>query len=350
MSWVGAFNGWSPGSDPAVRLSTGVHYWALVTSAEDPAGAGYKWHAAAAPEVWRAPPEATRYEYDEFGEIGLVAAPRDRPWLERFPGLTTPRMPAPRTVRVRVPAGFAPGPRRTLLLHDGQNVFGPEGPFGGWRVDAALTGAYADVLAVAVDNAPDRMDAYTHVPDVIGGTTVGGRAADYLALLEEEVLPFVRSRYGVEARGITQMIAGSSLGGLVTLFSALERPGLAGCVAGLSSTLGWGAFGRGGPGTSDTLMDRWESRLPVAVYLDSGGGVRGSCVDLDGDGVHEDSDDRDNYCTTVQMRDHLLGLGYAEGRDLFYRWDPGATHDEAAWRARFPGVLDACAAAGWRAP
>lgn len=247
-----------------------------------------------------------------------------------------------------MPAGFERGSAsaanaRVLLMHDGQNVFHPDAFFGGWRVDAAVSDpAFADVVVLAVDNGPDRFDAYTHVADDFGSGRTGGRADDYAQLLFDEALPFFRARYGLSRDAEDLAVGGSSLGGLVTLHLALSRPADFACAIAMSSTLGWGAFD--GIGT-DALVQRWAARGPVAIYLDSGGG--GTCADLDGDGVFEDSDDRDNYCTTNQLRDHLASLGYTFDVDLFHWHEAGAPHNEAAWATRIPRALQSCAAAGW---
>jgi predicted alpha/beta superfamily hydrolase len=342
--------GWDPDARPATRAASGVHFYVVVPAAElrvPPAGAKYKWHGA--PAVFRAPPESTAYGHDDFGPFGWVAPPADQPYLERFPDFLSPHLDAPRAFRAYLPAGFVPrsaqaASARTLFLHDGQNVFHPDATWGGWRVPEALV-AYPDVVALAVDNAPDRMSAYTHVPDRISGGLVGGRADDYLRLVTEEALPFFRARYGVRAEGRSLAVGGSSLGGLVSLHFALARPTLARCVIAMSPTLGWGAFDAG---AMDALLHRWSSRLDVAIYLDSGGG--GTCADLDGDGIVEDSDDRDNYCVTAQMRDHLDALGYEHGVDLWHWWAPGAPHNEAAWAERVPRALESCTAGGWASP
>jgi hypothetical protein len=110
----------------------------------------------------------------------------------------------------------------------------------------------------------------------------------------------------------------------------------------MSSTLGWGAFA--GDGTQ-ALVRRWTTRGPVSIYLDSGG--NGTCSDGDGDGVQEDSDDSDNFCVTNQLRDRLSDLGYEFGTDLSHWHEPGAPHNEAAWRARVPRALEQCVALGW---
>jgi len=357
VSLVSDVNAWDTTAAPATILATGHHYLVVLSAADfvSPAiGAKYKWFGS--PDVYRAPPEATAYGYDDFGEFAWVAPPTDAAWLERFPAFASAHLEDTRSFRARLPAGFtrAAGPSmRTLFLHDGQNVFDPGAAYGGWHVDDALAaGGYDDVVALAVDNAADRMDAYTPVPDDIGGgTRVGGRADDYLALLEDEALPFFRARYGVTAGGPSFAMMGSSLGGLISLDFALTRDGEAGCVMALSSSLGWGAYDAAFSG-ADTMVRRWPTlgHGATAVYVDSGGGVTGACADGDGDGVFEDADQTDGFCVTQQFRDALLGLGYGDGVDLFYAWDPGAPHNEGSWRVRVPGALDACASAGWSAP
>ena len=108
-----------------------------------------------------------------------------------------------------------------------------------------------------------------------------------------------------------------------------------------------GAFDPAADG-SDALVHRWTTRGATAVYLDSGGS--GTCGDPDGDGVFEDSDDRDNFCVTNQLRDHFESLGYTHGADLFHWHEAGAGHNEAAWAARISRGLASCASAGWSVP
>ncbi|MEZ4365930.1 MAG: alpha/beta hydrolase-fold protein [Kofleriaceae bacterium] len=343
---TGDWVGFATGALPATRSATGAHVYVLVDTgagATEPSGL-YKWWSGGGGYV--APPEATVYGYDEFGEYGRVAPPPTA-HLQRFPVAAAGGV-AGRTVRVRVPAG---PPGRTLLLHDGQNVWDPDAFFGGWQADVALAApAMADVLAVAVDNTPDRFDEYTHVADDFGSGTVGGEADAYLAFLDDEVLPRVRARYGVVAAGDSLALAGSSLGGLVSLYAAMTDDTRAGCVIAMSSTVGWGSFEAD---LDATLIERWagdRGHGTTAISFDAGGNVSGSCASSDGDGVDDDADDSDNYCVNLQLHAVLLAAGYVDGVDVDFAWAPGAQHNEAAWRARLPARLAACAAMGWAAP
>jgi len=355
LTLTSAFDGWSTTAHPALRSATGEHFWIVVDAAEFevPAeGALYKWIAPS--DDYRAPPEATAYGFDDFGRFGYVLPDPGSAHFEQFPEHVGTHLALPRTFRAYLPAGFVAGSTeasamRALLLHDGQNVFGPEGPFGGWHVETVLSApAFTDVVALAVDNAPDRVEAYTHVADEIAGVPAGGRADDYLALVEEEALPFFRTRYGVVARGDSLAMMGSSLGGLVTVYAAATHAALFGCGAALSPTLGWGSFASG---ADDSLITRWPTavgRGATSLYLDSGGG--GTCDDADADGVQDDGSDSDNYCVTGQMRDVLTSEGYVFDVDLSHWWEPGAAHNEAAWAQRTSRALSACTLLGWRAP
>jgi hypothetical protein len=357
VALVSDLDAWSTTARPAERLASGVHYLVVIERAALTVplpGAKYKWWNA--PAVYRAPPEATAYGYDTNGEHGYVAPPTDAAWYERFPGFASAHLATPRTLRARLPAGFVPGSAaaataRSVLFHDGQNVFDPNAAYGGWHAgDALADAAYADVVALAVDNASDRFAAYTHVTDDIGtGGIEGGRAADYLALLDDEALPFFRARYGVHALGDDLVLAGSSLGGLVSLYAAMTSDTRQGCVIAMSSTVGWGSID---PAAVDgrTLIDLWPARGhgTTSVYLDSGGSAGSGCVDSDADGIQDDTADAlDNYCESAQLRDLLATLGYAFDVDLAHWHEPGAAHDEAAWAARLPRGLAACAAMGW---
>lgn len=346
VSLVGEINGWAPSRNVASRSSDGLFHWVVMetSSFSSPAlGAKYKWFVAG---DYRAPLEATQYGFDENGRFGWVQAPTDVAHLEQFPDHASAFLSDVRTVRVLVPARLDAPRARTLLLHDGQNVFHPDAAFGGWRVDAALA-SRGNVLAVAIDNAPDRMDAYTQVEDDIGGGPIGGSASAYLRLVRDEVLPFVRTRYRVEARGPSLAMMGSSLGGLVTLFAASGDFEDMACGAALSSTVGWGSIGDGRSG-ANTLLGTWRG-APTAIYFDSGGDDGGGCRDSDTDGVNDDSDDGDNYCVNVQLRSVLGMQGYTAA-NLTYAWQMGAGHNEAAWASRAGNALDACTRMGWAAP
>ena len=352
-SLAGDVTGWEP---VAATAAGPRHHWVLMEASTflvPAAGAKYKWTEGG---TWAEGFESTAHGWDQNGAFSYVAPPTDRSWLERFPDLSTEALPLPRTVRALLPAGFDAAidgaSARTLLLQDGQNLFDPTAFAGGWEVDVALDAPeWADVVALAVDTGADRLDVYGHVQDEPfgDGQRYGGKAAEYATLLEDEVLPFARGRYGIRATGDSLAVAGSSMGGLVSLWLGARWDGEVGCVGALSPTLRWGAMQDDLDG-SEALVNRWATTPghgDAGIFLYAGGNEGFGCVDTDGDGVVEESQDQDNHCVTAQFRDALAALGYQFDVDLVHWWEPGAQHTEPAWRAQVPRMLTACEAMGW---
>ncbi|MFO0568624.1 MAG: alpha/beta hydrolase-fold protein [Polyangiaceae bacterium] len=312
---VGDHNGWQP---TAMKAEAGL-YW-VVSAIQSPDGVKYKFQSSA-PEPL-ADPLSRRFGYDSFGEFSWV---RESPaHLERWFDVGGSGI-ASRTLRIRVPAGTA---THHLYVHDGQNLFDPNGAFGSWKLDEAAGPA---TLLVGIDNAGGaRMDEYTHVEDVISGQKTGGNADAYADYVHDVVRPFIETRYGMpQKRGVM----GSSLGGLVSFHEVLRHPGAWDYAASLSGTFGWGSIGA----KNETLIARFAAapKGSTKLYLDSGGGPGSGCVDSDADGTDDDSPDaEDNYCETLQLRDVLAGKGYAFDQDLWHWWEPSAPHNEAAWAAR----------------
>ncbi|WP_437538414.1 alpha/beta hydrolase-fold protein [Sorangium sp. So ce726] len=316
-----------------LRLLAGDHDgW---TGAEMTSDAGFHWIVLNVPAgdrykltdrtTWAADPWSRSATYDEFGEISLVEPGGAH--LDRHFGVGDAAM-APRTVRAWVPEGAVD---RVLYVHDGQNLFDPAGPAGGWHLqDHAPPG----VLVVGIDSTAARISEYTHVMDRIedGGALIGGLGDAYADFLRDTVRPLIRARYG-EPGPIG--IMGSSLGGLVSFHAAERHRGEYAFAASLSGTMGWGSIGAGVH--HETMIARYAAHTePVAtLYVDSGGD--GRCLDEDGDGVEDDDPTAtDNYCENLQLRRVLTRAGspYAEGVSVFYAWHAGAAHDEAAWAAR----------------
>ncbi len=294
-------------------------YW-VISAVNEPDYSLYKFVDGSG--SFAADPLSRRFGYDEYGEHSLVAASGAH--LERWFGLGADGV-APRTVRVWVPAGPI---THHLYVHDGQNLFDPGAPWGGWQLHQA---SGPGTLIVGIDNTPARMDEYTHVQDFIDDAWVGGDGDAYAAFVEEVVQPFIESTYGVPTK---RGVLGSSLGGLIAYYQALLYPGNYDFVGSMSGTFGWGSIGA----DNETLIERYGALpcQPSVFYLDSGGGPKDAdCVDSDGDGVDDDDvQASDNYCENRQMADTLAAAGCIWNESLFHWYEPGALHNEAAWRDR----------------
>lgn len=232
----------------------------------------------------------------------------------RIPAFRSAVLGNARPVHVWLPRGYDGGARRypVLYVHDGQNLFQGEGPFGGWGLDETLDrlvdqGRLSELIVVGVGNTPARMSEYIPEED-------GGQASRYARFLIEELKPWVDARLRTLADPAHTGVLGSSLGGLVSLHLAWERPEV---------------FGRAGSLSGSFWLDGWLSRkTPGApqgrVWIDSGSG--GSS----GDGA----------LGTLALRDALLRQGWTLGANLGHLLDPGAPHQEPAWRARVGQALE----------
>lgn len=295
------------------------------------ADAGFLWVVITVPTVehykltdkttYQADPWARSYTYDANGEISLVAPSAAH--LDRWPGIGDAAL-EPRTLRVWVPAEPI---KHELYVHDGQNLFDPDAFFGGWHLQDTVP---PGMLLVGIDNTDARMDEYTHVPDVIGGQSLGGKGDAYADFLKNTVRPLIKKQYGEPG---PVGLLGSSLGGLISFHIADHEPGEYAFAASMSGTMGWGSIGAGIH--NETLIERFQKHghQQTVLYLDSGG--EGPCSDSDGDGIQDDSQTAgDNYCENAQLRDVLYGVGYTKDQDFFYGYTAGAMHNEAEWAAR----------------
>ena len=157
-----------------------------------------------------------------------------------------------RTLTVCVPPGYDDDAKRrcpVLYLHDGQNLFDPaRAAFGAsWEADATaerliLARRIPPLLLVGIDNTPDRLDEYGCHRDAEEQT--GGRGPLYARFVLEEVKPFIDGRYRTRPERRNTAVAGSSMGGLISLSMAREHPDRFG-LCGVASPSLWWADGAG---------------------------------------------------------------------------------------------------------
>jgi len=245
--------------------------------------------------------------------------------------LYSPQLDNVRSLVIYTPPSYNENTLKTiqhmLIMQDGQNLFNPSTSFGGtaWMCqdtvnEQVVTGAMEEILIVGVYNTADRIDEYTYSVDPEYG---GGKGDIYLNFVQQTVIPWVMSAgYRVKNTPDSTGIMGSSLGALISCYAGWTRPTVykkAGC---MSSSFWWNNqdFNNG------VLVNyTYSSPQETAIYLDSGG---------------YPATDGDDYNETVAVRDHIEKLGYTINKNLFYYWQPGAQHNEAAWGSRFYIPMD----------
>lgn len=265
--------------------------------------------------------------------LSAVEATRYGRWdvVEVFPGQDFGLLP--RKVEVFLPEGYdeaANASRRypVLYMHDGQNLFDPaQAAFGvEWSVDETLDalvaqGTVEPWIVVALHSTPERIADYTPDTDPMYG---GGAGDAYLDLVVEHVKPWVEHRYRVRCGREHTAMAGSSLGGLISLHAALEHGEHFGRVAALSPSLWW---------NERSMVERMHAQpftLPVRLWLDAGSG----------EGTRLATGESTVVANAREVRDRALALGGVYGREVGSLEVVGAQHNESAWAARLPYVLE----------
>ena len=159
---------------------------------------------------------------------------------ERF---AMPELGRSRRVLVYLPADYGRQPNRrypVLYMHDGQNGFDAATSFSGeWGVDETLDRLRAagqdanGSIVVAVDN-DNQHRADEYIPWNNAEIKAGGQGGQYVDFLARTLKPYVDSHYRTRPDAAHTGVAGSSLGGLISVYAALKYPRVFGQVGAFS--------------------------------------------------------------------------------------------------------------------
>lgn len=242
-------------------------------------------------------------------------------------------IPVRRDILVWLPPGYDKpenADRRypILYLHDGQNIFEklPNVP-GEWMADESATrlieaGAIEPLIIVGIPSIGiRRLEEYVPV-EIFDGVPARGR--QHVQWLADEVIPRVERVCRVRPGVANRMVGGSSLGAVIALYAATERPDLFGAVLLESPAM----LAKGG-----LLLRFFEAResFPTRAFVAVGTHEVG----------HDPSDAERNAAYLQSARDLLALLGrkgIADG-DRTLVIGEGAVHNEGAWAERFPDAL-----------
>lgn len=159
--------------------------------------------------------------------------------------ISMPQLEKSRTIRVWTPSDYQVSLDKrypVLYMHDGQNLFDRETAAYGeiWDVHTAIEtlmkkGEFGGVIVVGIDNAPDleRLDEYSpwvseRIEEMkeIGGydRVIGGQGIQYGQFLVETLKPHIDSHYRTLSDRENTGVAGSSMGGFISLYLGVEYP------------------------------------------------------------------------------------------------------------------------------
>jgi predicted alpha/beta superfamily hydrolase len=214
-----------------------------------------------------------------------------------------------------------------LYLNDGQNLFDPATAFAGvhWQVGETATRLIAEqkirpLIIVGIDNTKNRACEYIPYRST-DPRVVNAKGKYYPEFLRREVMPLIEERYSVLRGPDNTGLGGSSLGGLITLYTQLAAPGVFGRALIESPSLFV---------ANRKILD--QSRRcrdwPERTYL--------------GMGTREVGDAEKDAKVVADVRELETVMRDAglDDKRLKVRVDEGATHSETAWAARFPEALE----------
>ena len=264
--------------------------------------------------------------------------------LERLPPLASRHVEA-RPVDVWLPPGYdGRRPHAVLYMHDGQMLFDPSTTWNkqAWELDRMAApllarGALPGFIVVAPwNNGKLRFAEYfpeawvAHLDatwrDTLAEQALLGppRSDAYLRFLVEELKPAVDARYATRREREHTFLAGSSMGGLISLYGLCEHPRVFGGAACLSTH--WiGGYERNDVVPAAALRylrDKLPTPDSVRIWMDRG--------DQDLDALY----DRAQARVDALMADK----GFRAPR-FVSKVFAGTGHNERAWRDRLPEVL-----------
>jgi predicted alpha/beta superfamily hydrolase len=214
-----------------------------------------------------------------------------------------------------------------LYMHDGQNLMDASTGFNGeWGVDEiaqemVLSGQVEPLIIVGIYNSgSERSLDYTQVPEPSRPDAPGGNADKYGRFLVEELKPLIDGRYRTKPEPQYTGLAGSSLGGLVSMYLGMTKADTFTRLGVISPSVWWA--------NRDivTRVNNLPGKLPqTRIWLDIG--------------TEESLNSEETVADTRALRDALVAKGWVLDADLKYLEVQGGQHTEVAWNARFDDIL-----------
>ncbi|MBS2027145.1 MAG: hypothetical protein JST54_04500 [Deltaproteobacteria bacterium] len=176
------------------------------------------------------------------------------------------------------------------------------------------TSAPIILVTVALDDQNNRGNEYVwdYDPTYSPQVAPNPRGDEYVKLLSDELVPFIDTHYRTLADASHRVVAGQSLGGLISGYIAFQRPEIWGHSASQSGSFFW---------NNNELITTVQnaSTKSITWYLDSGTG---------------DSTSDDNLAVTQQLWQTLQAHDYA----CTHVTEQGGTHDWPHWAGRFHNI------------
>lgn len=224
-----------------------------------------------------------------------------------------PQLKRVRRVWIYLPPGYSNSQKHfpVLYMQDGQNVFDDSTSFAGeWGVDETLDsiGAHSkEIIVVAIDHGgAKRINEYCPYDMEKYGK---GEGSEYVDFLVKNLKPYIDKKYRTLPGKQNTFIAGSSMGGIISMYAVLKYPKVFGG-AGIFSPAFWV-----GPKIFDDIKSKGKE-VNSRIYFYCGG--------QEGETMEDD------------MEKAFEGMRAVSRSPMITCVRPDGKHTESVWRQEFP--------------
>ena len=225
-----------------------------------------------------------------------------------------PQLKRLRRIWIYLPPGYTTGKKHypVLYMQDGQNLFDNATSYAGeWGVDEYLDSVFRsgekEVIVVGIDNGlSKRMNEYNPYSFQEFGEGEGDKYCDFLV---KTLKPFIDKHYKTLRGKNNTYIAGSSMGGLISLYAVLKYPSVFGG-AGIFSPALWTA-----PGIDSAVAVKAKYLHSRLFFYAGGKEVDSMIPDM------------------KRIEKEIETSSSSPVKEII---DMGAKHNESAWRKHFP--------------
>ena len=234
-----------------------------------------------------------------------------------------PQLERERRIWIYLPPDYDVSDRHypVLYMHDGQNIFDEKtANLGEWHVDETLENLCASqpalgTIVVGIDNGQGyRGNEYCpwKCPRISGG-----EGLEYVQFIIDTLKPFIDENFRTLSDREHTGIAGSSLGGFISLYAGLQFQEIFSKVGAFSTAF---LFARE---EMFNFIRSTTKQFPMKIYLDVG--KKEHCM-IDNDQYENDS---------MQAYEMLQKIGFSR-EELKLVVDSEGVHNEEYWAKRFP--------------
>lgn len=135
-----------------------------------------------------------------------------------------PQLDRHRRIWVYKPEGYYQTDKTypVIYMHDGQNLFDEAVAYGEeWGIDETLNSLLGECIVVGIDNSEHRMTEYNYHDHEDYGE---GEGKKYIQFIVDTLKPVIDRNFRTRAGRKHTHIAGSSMGGLISLYGAMHFP------------------------------------------------------------------------------------------------------------------------------